>query len=54
MLLALLDFLMLLGIIPSKKEADGSQLHTAMRRIGIGIVFVIALTILCCLIYSFV
>ena len=34
---------MFLGLIPGKKEAEGSRMHAAMRWIGILIVLTVAL-----------
>lgn len=46
MLHALFEILMLLGLIPGKKEAEGSQMHTAMRWIGILIVLTITFLVI--------
>jgi hypothetical protein len=42
MLHAFLEILMLLGLIPGKKEAEGSRMHAAMRVLGLLIVLTIA------------
>jgi hypothetical protein len=42
MLHAILEILMLLGLIPGKKEAESSRMHAAMRALGLLIVLTIA------------
>jgi hypothetical protein len=42
MLHAILEILMLLGLIPGKEEAESSRMHAAMRTLGLLIVLTIA------------